>query len=123
MEIAGRGRILIWEGGSLLAYAGAALAWVGFQYDSTSFPSRNTHNALTGGQFEFRTRDSSVAGNAVVAPDVEHLFEASGHVTVLFVEPESKSGRAIARSVLDGATLRSIKSEKVADRVGQLILL
>jgi AraC family transcriptional regulator len=123
MKIAGRGRILIWEGGSL--WLMEALPARGSASNMTAFHS---HHAIQitlslGGRFEFRTRDSSVAGDAVVAPDVEHLFEASGHVAVLFVEPESKSGRAIARSILDGATLRSIQSEKVADLVGQLEVL
>ena len=120
MEIAGRGRILIWEGGSL--WLMEALPARGSSSNMTAYHS---HHAIQitlslGGQFELRTKDSAVAGNAVVAPDVEHLFEANGHIAVLFVEPESKPGRAIARSIPDGAKLRSIRAEEVADLVARL---
>lgn len=120
MEIAGRGRILIWEGGSL--WLMEALPARGSASNMTAFHS---HHAIQitlslGGRFELRTNDCSVAGDAVVAPDVEHLFEANGHIAVLFVEPESKAGQAIARSILEGAALRSVRAEKIADLVAQL---
>jgi len=113
MEIAGRGRILIWEGGSL--WLMEALPARGSSSNMTAFHS---HHAIQvtlslGGQFELRTKDRAVAGDAVVAPDVEHI-------AVLFVEPESKSGRAIAKAILDDAALRSIPEGTITDLAGRL---
>ena len=120
MEIAGRGRILIWEGGSL--WLMEALPAPGSPTNMTAFHS---HHAIQitlslGGGFQLRTKDHSVAGDAVVAPDVEHLFEATGHIAILFVEPESRSGRAISQAILGGADLKSIPEGTVADLVGRL---
>ena len=120
MEVAGRGRILIWEGGSL--WLMEVMPARGSSSNMTAFHS---HHALQitlslGGQFELRTKDCSVAGDAVVAPDVEHLFEADGHIAVLFVEPESKSGRAIAEAILKNAALKSIPEGTLTDLAGRL---
>jgi AraC family transcriptional regulator len=120
MEIAGRGRILIWEGASL--WLMEALPAPGSSSNMTAFHS---HHAIQvtlslGGRFELRTKDRSVAGDAVVAPDVEHLFEANGHIAVLFVEPESRSGRAITQAILGDAALKSIAEGTLVDLVGRL---
>lgn len=120
MEIAGRGRILIWEGASL--WLMEALPAPGASSNRTAFHS---HHAIQvtlslGGRFELRTKDIAVAGDAAVAPDVEHLFEAEGHIAVLFVEPESRAGRAITQAVLGDAALKSIPEGMLADLVGRL---
>jgi AraC family transcriptional regulator len=120
MEIAGRGRILIWEGGSL--WLMEAIPAPGASSNMTAFHS---HHAIQvtlslGGRFELRTKDHSVAGDAVVAPDVEHLFEAHGHIAVLFVEPESRPGRAIVKAILGDVALQSIPEGMLADLVGRL---
>lgn len=120
MEIAGRGRILIWKGVSL--WLMEAIAAPGSASNMTAFHS---HHAIQvtlslGGRFELRTRDGSVAGDAVVAPDVEHLFEARGHIAILFVEPEGRWGRAITEAVLGGAAVRPVPEGMVADLVERL---
>lgn len=120
MEIAGRGRILIWEGASL--WLMEALPAPGSSSNRTAFHS---HHAIQvtlslGGRFELRTKDRSVAGDAVVAPDVEHLFEAEGHIAILFVEPESRSGRAVTQAILGDAPLKSIPEGMLADLVERL---
>ena len=117
MEIAGRGRILIWEGASL--WLMEALPARGASSNRTDFHS---HHAIQvtlslGGRFVLRTKDSSVAGDAVVAPDAEHLFEAEGHIAILFVEPESRFGRAITRAVLGDAALKPIPAGTLYDLV------
>lgn len=120
MEIAGRGRILIWEGASL--WLMEALPARGASPNRTAFHS---HHAIQvtlslGGRFELRTKDHAVAGDAVVAPDMDHLLEADGHIAVLFVEPESGFGRAIIQAILGDAALKSIPEGMLADLIGRL---
>ena len=120
MEIAGRGRILIWEGASL--WLMEALPAPGASTNTTAFHS---HHAIQvtlslGGRFELRTKDLAVAGDAVVAPDVDHLFEADGHIAILFVEPESRSGRAITQAILADAALKAIPDGMLVDLIGRL---
>jgi AraC family transcriptional regulator len=119
---AGRGRILIWEGGSL--WLMEALPASGNVTNTTDF---HAHHAVQvtlslGGRFELRTQSQSVSADAAVAPDVSHIFEAVGPVAILFIEPESRSGRAIARSLLDKTSLAPIPPELVADLIARLKL-
>lgn len=120
MKIAGRGRILIWEGASL--WLMEALPEHGLSTNKTAFHS---HHAIQvtlslGGRFELRTDDQSVVGDALIAADVGHLFEAEGHVAILFVEPESRPGRAITKAMLKDTSLKSIPEGMLTDFVGQL---
>src|SRR6185295_15389835 len=97
---AGRGRILIWEGGSL--WLMEALPAPGRDANATDFHS---HHAVQltfslGARFQVRTRHQSISGDCVVGADVSHLLEAVGLGALLFVEPESRAGRAIAHSLL-----------------------
>lgn len=116
----GRGRILIWEGASL--WLMEALPGPGNVANTTAFHS---HHAIQvtlslGGRFDLRTRTQNIATDAAVAPDVIHMFEAMGPVALLFVEPESRAGRAIARDLFKKAPLTPIPAERVADLVGRL---
>jgi len=120
MEIAGRGRILIWEGASL--WLMEALPAKGRSSNSTAFHS---HHAIQitlslGGRFVLRTKNGSVAGDAAVAPDVEHLFEAEGRIAIVFIEPESRPGRAVTKAVLGDAALAPIPDGVIADLVERL---
>jgi AraC-like DNA-binding protein len=115
MRVAGRGRILFWEGASL--WIMEALPGPGGISKSTD---HHSHHAIQvslslGGRFELRTKKTTVKGTAAVAPDAGHVFEAQGLIANLFVEPESEAGRAICQSLFKGATLVSIPDPLVAD--------
>lgn len=91
------GRIALWQGGSLWVFdvPGSAQA--------TPRTQTHSHHAyqLTfshGGSFSFHVADGVVPGPfAIVAPDAPHAFEALGLVSHLFVEPESRVGRALGQ--------------------------
>lgn len=120
MDIAGRGRILIWEGASL--WIMEALPAKGAISNTTDFHSHHAVQATfsLGGRFELRTADHRIATDAAVAPDVSHIFEAEGLNAILFIEPESRAGRAIARRLFEGAVLVPIPREWATDLVERL---
>lgn len=100
MPIIASGRIASWEGGSLWVFDVPAGA-----------PDRNqthTHHAYqltfaVEGAFTLHLEDRALSGPlAIIAPDAPHAFEARGLVALLFVEPESSTGRALSR-MLHGA--------------------
>ncbi len=116
MELLAHARIVMWEGGAL---------WV---VDATPTATRDTrrtdlhaHHAIhvtfgLGGRFRLDTPDAHVGGDAVaVAPDVGHTFEAEGLFAILFVEPESRQGRAIAGRLFDGAALAAVSPVLLGD--------
>lgn len=102
MRIAGRGRIVVWEGASL---------WVLAALRDDAGTDFHTHHAIQitlslEGGFVIRTPDQQSAGPVtVVAADARHVFEATGAAAFLFVEPESPMGRAIATRFLAESTL------------------
>jgi AraC-like DNA-binding protein len=111
------GLIVLWEGGSL---------WV-FDVPEASpdAPERtdfHAHHAIQvtlalDGAFELHTAGRSLAGPAVaVGADVRHAFEPKGAVALLFAEPESPAGRALAASLLD----REPAAALPPDRLGEL---
>jgi len=120
MHIAGRGRILIWEGASL--WIMEALPEKGASSHSTDFHSHHAVQVTLslGGRFKLRTADHGIAADAAVAPDVSHLFEAEGLNAILFIEPESRAGRAIIHRLFDGAVLVPIPSGLATDLVERL---
>lgn len=108
------GQIAFWEGGSLWVFDVPAVA---------ETPSRNdmhAHHAyqLTfslGGAFHLHFRDGVLPGPAaLVAPDTPHAFEARGLVALLFVEPESRAGRALEK-LTDDQPYAAITSEQARD--------
>lgn len=120
MKVAGRGRILFWEGASL--WIMEALPAQGAAINATDF---HAHHAIQvtmslGGNFVLRTHKERIAGAAIVAPDASHLFEAEGRVALLFVEPESQAGRAISASHLGKAALAKLPEQPITDLVGRL---
>jgi AraC-like DNA-binding protein len=98
----GRGRILIWEGGSL---------WI---MEATS-PDRqrarlndiHSHHAVQvtlalDGDFEFESGTQRVGGDVVaVAPDAPHAFNARGLFAHIYIEPECRAGRAAAKRIFE----------------------
>jgi AraC-like DNA-binding protein len=101
MELLARTRIVMWQGGSL---------WVVSATRPTR-PERQTdvhaHHAIQitfslGGAFSFTAAGRSTTTDAVaVPPDLAHAFAAEGLLAILFVEPESRPGRAISRRLFD----------------------
>jgi AraC family transcriptional regulator len=98
MELLARTAITIWEGGSL---------WLVDALPNNGTAPRSTdvhaHHAIQvtvglGGHFLLETAARQICGDAVaVAADVPHRFEAEGRFAILFIEPESRAGRAISR--------------------------
>ena len=91
MEIAGIGRVLFWEGGSL---------WMALV---TGVVEAHSHHAIqlslpVSGSSQFREEgaDWVAYSGAVITPGVVHAFRAPGKVvaTILF-EPESVAGRSV----------------------------
>lgn len=103
--------MVMWEGASL---------WV---VDATlaSEPSRQTdshaHHAIQvvlglGGWFKLDTADAQVRGDAVaVASDVQHVFAAEGLFALLFIEPESRAGRAVQARLFEDRNVAAIPDE------------
>jgi len=96
MRIVGRGRIVLWEGASLWTFD------VPPAPEGQPTTRLHAHHALqitlsAGGRFAIRTEDGRVEGPAVlIGSDVPHAFEPEGKVALLFVEPESRAGQALA---------------------------
>jgi AraC family transcriptional regulator len=111
MTLLAHARIVMWEGGSL---------WV---VDAVAPPGSSTqphaHHAIQisfsmGGWMRFHAEDIAVDGNAVVvAPDMTHVFEAQGVIGHLFVDPDSRNGRTIARALLREAPLAPVSLEQL----------
>lgn len=97
MEIAGIGRVVFWEGGSL---------WLGL---STGPTSRHSHHAVQlclplEGTAQFQTDEGGewvTCEGALITPDAPHAFWAPGKVVAnILFEPES----AVGRTLLAGST-------------------
>lgn len=100
MPTSGQGCILFWEGASLwVLSAGPELGEEGFKGTYHSHHAVQIAFALDG-WFRLETADHSVdTAVAAVAPDVRHAIRANGTVAYLYVEPESRAGRAVIRRV------------------------
>ena len=109
MELLARARIVMWEGASL---------WV---VDATPIKDRETkrtdfhaHHAVQvtlalDGWFRLDTRNAHERGDAAaVAADTQHAFEPEGLMALIFIEPESRTGRAVTRKLFDGTELAAI---------------
>ncbi len=105
MQISGRGKIVVWQGGSLWLLAAQR------DVADTDFHAHHAIQitiALQGG-FLIRTPDRSASGPmAAVAADQRHNFKASGVAAFLFVEPESPAGRTVSARLFDDSSLKEI---------------
>jgi AraC-like DNA-binding protein len=116
MELLARTRIVMWEGASL---------WVvDATRPATPLPRRtdsHSHHAIQltislGGTFCLSAAGIEMGGDAVaVAADAYHVFEAEGLLVLLFVEPESRAGRSIAKALFCGPTLTRVPPEMLGD--------
>ncbi|MBL8542779.1 MAG: AraC family transcriptional regulator [Hyphomonadaceae bacterium] len=114
MQTIASGRVAFWQGGSL---------WVFDVPGGAAAPSRNdmhAHHAFQltfalGGEFVLHLEDRELSSSAaVVAPDIPHAFQARGLVGLLFIEPESRAGRAMAQ-LMSGEPGRLISAEQARD--------
>lgn len=116
MELLARIRIVSWQGASL--WISDATPVKGAEPRRTDF---HAHHAIQitiglGGWFKLATSDTSVRGDAVaVAADARHVFEAEGLMAFLFIEPESRQGRAIAGRFFKHGELVAIPPEAFGD--------
>lgn len=105
MEVLAQTRVVLWEGGSLWLVDAARFEG---ETRSTDF---HAHHAIQvtlglGGAFRLVAEDgASTTTDTVVAADSLHRFEAEGRIALLFVEPESRLGRAVtARHIFGNLT-------------------
>jgi AraC-like DNA-binding protein len=116
MELLARIRIVSWQGASL--WVSDATRARGAAPRRTDFHAHHAIQATIslGGWFKLDTANASVRGEAVaVAADVEHVFEAEGLMAFLFVEPESRQGRAIRAGLFGDAQLVAVPPEALGD--------
>lgn len=117
MQIAGRGRIVVWDSASLWVLASPG------RETGTDF---HAHHAIQitislAGGFAIRTPDQQSRGPiTLVAADAQHIFEADGVAAFLFVEPESNAGRAIAARWLGTGILAEIDTRAMRPAVDRL---
>lgn len=121
MERLARARIASWQGGSL---------WLLDTAPANPSPAPRTdfhaHHAVQivvslGGQFQLWLADAEARGPYVaVAPDVPHRFDAQGAYAILFVEPESRAGRAIVKATFGDGDLRELAASRFKDLTAQL---
>jgi AraC family transcriptional regulator len=92
MKTTGTGRIVLWRGGSL---------WIGRAGEPTDFHSHHAVQitlSFSEGGVRFRRPGAnwSAYNAAIIAAHQPHAFEARGEfVAMIFVEPESREGRAL----------------------------
>jgi AraC family transcriptional regulator len=116
MELLARIRIIMWEGASL--WISDATRAKGVEPRRTDF---HAHHAIQltislGGWFKLDTADTNVRGDAVaVAADAEHIFEAEGLMAFVFVDPESRAGRAISERFFAGEALAAIPPDMLGN--------
>jgi AraC family transcriptional regulator len=117
MVVAGRGRIVIWQGGSLWILQGE------HETEQTGFHSHHFIQLTLAldGAFELRTRDDCLAAPCVgVAADAEHIFRASGIVAFLFVDPESRAGKSLSAQAFSASDLAAFSSPAIAEAMTAL---
>lgn len=109
MEQLAQARLAAWQGGSLWLLNTTVPGVVG-----TPRTDVHAHHAVQiviglGGEFRLWAGEAALAGPyAAVAPDAPHRFDARGAYAILFVEPESRAGRAIIAATFGAGALRAL---------------
>ena len=116
MELLAHARIVMWEGAGL---------WI---VDAMPIKDRATkrtdfhaHHAVQvtlalDGHFRLDTKNAHLTGDAAaVAADAQHAFEPEGLMALVFIEPESRAGRAVARRLFTGVELAAVPRELMGD--------
>jgi AraC family transcriptional regulator len=116
-----QGRMLFWEGASMwVLSAGPAVGEEGFKGTFHSHHAVQITFALDG-RFRLESTDHSVdSAVAAVAPDLRHAISAHGTVAYLYVEPESRAGRAVIRRVFGRRRLTPVDLDLFGDLPQQL---
>lgn len=116
MEILADTRIAIWEGASLWLVDAVPSALRVRQHTDV-----HAHHAIQvvvslGGTFRIETNDGALSGDvAAVAADSPHRFEAEGRIALVFIEPESRAGRAIRSGLFGEGGLAAPSPASVED--------
>lgn len=109
MEQLAQARLVAWEGGSLWLLNTPPPS--ARQTPRTDFHSHHAVQIVIGlgGQFRLWLADDELTAPYIaVAPDAPHRFDADGAYAILFVEPESRAGRAIVASTFPEGDLRAL---------------
>lgn len=113
MEQLAQARIVAWEGASLWR-----LRTTTTHPDLAPRTDFHAHHAVQivlglGGQFRLWTADAEVGEPyAAIAPDALHRFDARGDYAILFVEPESRAGRAVIAATFGEGSLRALPAAR-----------
>jgi AraC family transcriptional regulator len=103
-----KGRIVLWEGGSLWIMRVPGGPGVKLRTDFHSHHALQVTLALDA-RFQLYGEDRSISGPAVlVGADASHAFEPVGVIALLFVEPESSAGRTLSATLLGDEPFASI---------------
>ena len=116
MELVARTRIVMWEGGGLWVVEATPAA--SRERQQTDFHAHHAIQVVVGlgGDFHLRTEDHDIDGQAVaVAADIPHAFAAEGLLAILFVEPESRTGRAISARLFSTGPLAALDAGDLSD--------
>lgn len=117
MQIAGRGRVFVWEGASLWVLAADG------KRAGTSPHAHHAHQVTLslGGGFVLTDDSRSCTGPvAAVAADHRHGFTATGMAALLFIEPESIAGRTLSARFPAGAALVDLDPEPLGPAIADL---
>jgi AraC-like DNA-binding protein len=115
------GRIVVWEGASLWIFEVP-------EHPVISQTDPHAHHAIQvtlalDGEFGLASEGRWIGGPAAaVAPDVSHAFSARGLVAMLFVEPETRAGRALT-DLIEHRGIAPLPLEPIADLVARLAAL
>ena len=102
------------RGRARLAMGEGLAAWVLEAPDGFGDADFHVHHAIQltlcfAGELALTSGGATVSGQAIaVATDTEHKFAASGLLGFIFVEPESRAGRAIGETLLQGQPMAVI---------------
>lgn len=116
MELLARTRIVMWEGGGLWLVEATPAATR--ERQQTDFHAHHAIQVVVGlgGAFHLRTEDHHLDGQAVaVDADIPHAFAAEGLLAILFIEPESRIGRAVAARLFSTRPLAALQDADLTD--------
>lgn len=114
------------RGRAKLAMAQGFAAWVLEAPDGFGDPGFHTHHAIQltvsfAGGLALSTGGRTLAARHIaVAADTLHRFEADGLVGFIFVEPESRAGRAVTEQWLRGRSMAEIEHPEFAQAIAPL---
>ena len=114
------------KGRAKLAMAPGISVWVLEAPDGFGEADFHAHHAIQvtaclAGELTLSTATQALSGAAIaVAADARHRFAAAGLLAFIFVEPESRLGRGLQRSVFDGRQLAPVASPAFAAAIDPL---